>query len=287
MNIDEIRIDKDTDLLVVTVGLHRAFIAKGRLGLEAEQLYMHLQFTARLQETNQVKAKDVYLRRGLKLGIAKVKSLKSILKKMGLIDYVQARDELGRLGEQYILVKLMSRESAAAEMSYGWDEKHTAGTEIRSTGSSQQMLKERKRKERAASKKNNPLALYEKTMQEMQSAYKERYGVNLVIPNKTKAAELFAEVGSDDILICAFRIYLDERSEWLLQNKHPWPTFLSQLTQWCAKARDNHKPKEISQLKKCPQCGWVVEGSVVSCTTCGVDMASVKPNEPAHTFSSN
>lgn len=109
---ENVRIDRDQDMLLCSVGQYRQFLAQGALGIEALGLYLHLQFTARVQATNQVWAKDSYLRKGLQIGQAKLKRLKAILHNMGLIEYVQQRGADGRLAERYIRVRLWASERA-------------------------------------------------------------------------------------------------------------------------------------------------------------------------------
>jgi len=67
-------------------------------------LYTHLYYTARLQNNVQVLAKDTYLMKGLSIGQGVLKRVKSDLKKIGLIEYVQKHTN-GRLDDVYIKVK--------------------------------------------------------------------------------------------------------------------------------------------------------------------------------------
>ena len=71
-NIENILIRKDGDLLFCTVGLYKLFLSQ-KGGHEAFQLYIHLMFTARLQETNKVWAKNSYLMKGVGMGVPKLK----------------------------------------------------------------------------------------------------------------------------------------------------------------------------------------------------------------------
>lgn len=87
------------------------FLAHKRIGHEALGLYLHLMFTARLQETNQVKANSEYLCRGLRIGKVKLRTLKALLHKLGLIEYVQRRNTNGQITEQYTKLKLFTEES--------------------------------------------------------------------------------------------------------------------------------------------------------------------------------
>ncbi|OHE63871.1 MAG: hypothetical protein A2001_01535 [Treponema sp. GWC1_61_84] len=107
--VANIRIDKDQDIIPITVGLYRLFLQAGACGQEAQALYMHLIFTARLQETQQVRANNVYLSRGLGWGLARIKAAKAWLADAGLIQYVRARGEGGKLGEVYIRLAMLPR----------------------------------------------------------------------------------------------------------------------------------------------------------------------------------
>jgi hypothetical protein len=123
--IAELKIHKDDDIIPISVGLYKLFLAGGSAGLEAKTLYEHLIFTARLQETQQVFANNEYLRAGLQWGIAKVKKAKAWLVEAGLIEYVQYRDIRGTLSGVYIRIKFMlSRETLNEKLSHiapdGW-----------------------------------------------------------------------------------------------------------------------------------------------------------------------
>ena len=113
-DISAIRLDKDQDIIPLTVGLYRLFMASGPAGREAMDLYIHLIFTARLQETQQIRANNVYLARGLSWGIAKVKAAKAWLAEAGLIEYIRTRGPDGLLGEVYIRLRFLPRASTTA-----------------------------------------------------------------------------------------------------------------------------------------------------------------------------
>lgn len=111
--VSAIKLDKDQDIIPITVGLYRLFMASGAAGREAMDLYIHLIFTARLQETQQVRANNVYLARGLEWGQAKVKAAKAWLSEAGLIEYVRTRSDDGQLGEVYIRLRFFPRAEKA------------------------------------------------------------------------------------------------------------------------------------------------------------------------------
>jgi hypothetical protein len=107
-----ISIDED-QLPGITVGLYKAFLKRGKDGMEALEVYQHLLFTYRLQHTNQIWATDEYIAKGVHIGLVKVRKCKSILKSMGLIDYIQKRDK-NRFGKTYILLHLLPNPGAGS-----------------------------------------------------------------------------------------------------------------------------------------------------------------------------
>ena len=130
--VSNICLDKDGDLLFLTVGMYKLFLSQ-QGGHDAFQLYMHLMFTARLQETNQVWARDTYLMKGLGIGTPRLKKAKALLKKLGLIEYVRNRKEDGTLDKVYIKMNFVTREPTTGIIIHPVDS-HT-------TGASRQMLK--------------------------------------------------------------------------------------------------------------------------------------------------
>ena len=100
-----LNIDED-QLPGITLGVYKAFLKRGKDGIEALAVYQHLLFTYRLQHTNQIWATDEYIAKGVHIGLVKVRKCKSILKSMGLIDYIQKRDK-NRFGKTYILLHLL------------------------------------------------------------------------------------------------------------------------------------------------------------------------------------
>jgi hypothetical protein len=104
---NNIRIDLDSDIIFMNVGRYKFFMSRLKEGgRDAMLLYMHLQFTARMQGTKSIKANNVYLMRGLSMGKEKIKKAKAFLHKHGMIDYKQERNEDGTVGEGYIIVHM-------------------------------------------------------------------------------------------------------------------------------------------------------------------------------------
>jgi hypothetical protein len=110
--VSDVILNKDDDLIFLTVGMYKLFLSKAG-GRDARDLYLHLMFTARMQETNQVWANKTYLKKGLSLGDTRLKRAKALLKKLGLIEYVQPRKK-GKVEKVYIrLTKLWSWQTIA------------------------------------------------------------------------------------------------------------------------------------------------------------------------------
>jgi uncharacterized phage protein (TIGR02220 family) len=140
---EKVEIEPEQDIIFISIGLYKLFLAKEG-GRDAFNLFMHLQFTARLQNTRQVWAKDKYLLNGLKMGKVKLKKAKSFLRRHGLISYIQRKKKDGTFLETYINIRHAypvklpggTKNVPAVDL--------TGGIENRPTGDSPQIPKERK-----------------------------------------------------------------------------------------------------------------------------------------------
>ncbi|MFP4526720.1 MAG: hypothetical protein ACLFNL_10055, partial [Bacteroidales bacterium] len=70
-------------------------------------LYTFYYYTAKWQKTNQVKATNTFVAKGLKWSIETVKKYKKQLKDIGLIEQVCSRDESGKVTGHYVMVKFV------------------------------------------------------------------------------------------------------------------------------------------------------------------------------------
>lgn len=102
--MDNVSMNCWDDLLWITMGKYKMFMSHGKDGIDALTVYLHLMYTARLQGTNSVYAKDIYIRNGIHLGSAKLSKAKALLYGMGLIKTVERRDESGKIIGKYIEV---------------------------------------------------------------------------------------------------------------------------------------------------------------------------------------
>ena len=119
---DQFIMNCDEDFIVVTVGLYKFFMAHGKDGLDAKQLYDHLVFTSRVQGSKSVKANLQYIKNGLGWGNAKIKKAKAFLSAAGLIEYVKTKGEAGLFDGQNILIRTRWDEESLAN----WLEKKRA-----------------------------------------------------------------------------------------------------------------------------------------------------------------
>ncbi|MDC7234561.1 MAG: hypothetical protein PQJ58_15125 [Spirochaetales bacterium] len=131
---NQFELDCDNDFLIVSVKMYKFFMAHGKDGLEAKQLYDHLLFASRVQGSKAVKANVNYIKNGLGWGVAKVKKAKAFLSAAGLIQYSQNQGKDGQFGDHKIILKstwdaesLMAWIQKKAERS---GQNDTGGTEI-------------------------------------------------------------------------------------------------------------------------------------------------------------
>jgi hypothetical protein len=154
---DQLSVDVNRDTLPpITVGLYRVFIAKGRRGLDALQVYQHLLFNYRLQHTDTVQATNGFIERGLRMGESKVKAAKSLLRSMGIIEKNKLyRDTSGRVipGQSYVKLNLLPNPGKTIGPEIAPMEKSpekAIGPENHRVGSGPQMLEEDKRETNTA-----------------------------------------------------------------------------------------------------------------------------------------
>ena len=297
-NIENIRVNKDGDLIFCTVGLYKFFMAHGRPGLQAKQVYDHLMFTARLQETNQVKANLKYLQTGLDLGRDKIKAAKTFLHEHSLIEYVQNRDETGSYREQYIKLNFMPTATStkkAQEQTRPTESPLTGGldssppdrwTRTPTDGSERQMLKKKKRNTGGEKGENPSLPISPKAEEKNTSKY------------RSIVDTINASVSWDEPLrVTAIRATFDDlkktnqlRIEYLLyaakQEGSPrhFHQALKDADYWVSwKQRIDNQPDPPS-LKFCKTCGKRFDSPMSFCTDCRND--EFGSNDPSYDIES-
>ena len=100
--VEKFYVDPRQDLISINVGLYEAFLSKNRAGRDALQMYWHLLYSYRRQQTNRVWATDTFLMAGRAMGENRIKKAKALLVSMGIIAYRQDRGEKGRMAKRYI-----------------------------------------------------------------------------------------------------------------------------------------------------------------------------------------
>ncbi len=139
-------LDDEYEPMVISPKLYEFFIANGAEGMDAFLVFTHLLYTAKRQHTNQVWAALEYLKKGLSLGIPRIKAAKSFLREHGIIEYKQDSDETGKRLKTYIRIKYLRNPGEKADPAEETQSK-TGGIENhppanRTTGSRRQMLEE-------------------------------------------------------------------------------------------------------------------------------------------------
>lgn len=93
-------VESDQDIIFVTVSKYKLLLSHGTIGLDAYVLYSHYMFTARLQESNIIKATRKYVKTGLSWGNDRFYKAKNLLIGLGLISEVERQN-----GYKYIQVR--------------------------------------------------------------------------------------------------------------------------------------------------------------------------------------
>jgi hypothetical protein len=99
----DVHTDAREDILWITAGKYALFMQHGKTGIDAMALFMHYQFTATLQKTNQVWAADVYCRRGLDWGRDRFEKAKALLLELKIIQVHQTKKN-GKFDKSYVKI---------------------------------------------------------------------------------------------------------------------------------------------------------------------------------------
>lgn len=132
---ESIHPEYNNELIGTTLEKFKLFMANGKLGIDAFLVYSHLQFTAQIQKTNSVWAKDTYIMAGLKMSRPRLQRAKGLLHRLSLISYRKARDEKGVFTGWFITVH-----ASRAVLSSHPQGTFTSAMDSHYTGCGQQML---------------------------------------------------------------------------------------------------------------------------------------------------
>ena len=114
---EKVMMDIEDELLWITVSKYALFMSHGKTGIDSLALFMHYQFTARIQKTNSVWANDVYCRQGLEWGRDRFERAKCLLLDLGIIEIIKTKKENGDFGKAYIKVKTKKVELEPSDIS--------------------------------------------------------------------------------------------------------------------------------------------------------------------------
>lgn len=105
LNKTEILTDVHEEPLWITTGKYALFMSYGKIGIDSMALYMHYQFTATLQRSNQVWAADKYCREGLDWGRDRFEKAKQLLTDLGIIEIIKNKNSKGQFGKSFVKLK--------------------------------------------------------------------------------------------------------------------------------------------------------------------------------------
>jgi hypothetical protein len=138
------------------------------------------------------------------------------------------------------------------------DPTQKSGTET--TQKSGQSIKKRKKE------KSAHISVWKEALSECRRLYNEKYSVGLQIAPWPATLTAFEAVGiSQAEISAAFKIYLADPAEVLTKEKHPWRTFLSQLSTYAAKAKG---AAVKAPARYCPKCKQIEASNSTVCTIC-------------------
>mgnify|MGYP000850623855 FL=1 len=103
-NYDNVFFEDGEDIIFITLNKYKFFMANGKLGRDAKDLYEHYMFTGKIQKTNTVHAVNNFCGSGLTMSKERIVEAKKFLIDSGLIEIVTKRDDLGKITGHYVKV---------------------------------------------------------------------------------------------------------------------------------------------------------------------------------------
>jgi hypothetical protein len=295
---EQVHIDPEKDLIWTTVAEYEFFMAHGRLGMDGLSVRQHLIYTARRQNNNRVRATTTYIVNGTRVSEKRVKAAKAFLLEHGFIKYHQAEPAKGApyMGKMYIEVRFPPLTGGPYETQQTgsphrtqqtggpYETQQTGGVEstpaestpaestpAESTPAESTPAQKGSRNslgEKKEEKSTAPLFPYKKALEECRKLFHQKYEVGLRIPHDV-TVKAFREVRlSNNEIIAAYHLYLADKADFLTKEKHPWRTFLSQLSTYAAKVKGAVK----APARYCPKCGEVETSNSRTCLKCNVEL---------------
>lgn len=256
-------VDENQDHLPpLTVGMYRAFVAKGRAGMQALMVYLHLLFTYRLQRTDHVYATNDYIQRGLGMGERIIKNAKGLLRKMGLIETIRRRDDKGRIAKTYLKLNLLPNPGANT-IGAGIVPLDTIGAVFHPVDLDRKCLKKKKK---MLEEENRDVGAdsYPHNFESWWNIYPRKKEKRSALA-KWKAA--IRAGASERQLLAAARNYAAECKKEGRQDKYikHAATFLSHTEPW----KEYLVAPRFGLLRACPHCQKEQEHTGADCLFCG------------------
>lgn len=148
---DMLAVDVNQDSLPpIVVGLYRAFLARGKVGLDAYMIYSFLLYTYRWQHTDKVWATNDYIEKALKMGERRIRVAKSLMVKMDLISIVREKDNKGRITKTFTRLNLLPNPGIPTSATGALVDSDSPADRFHTGGPAPQLLEEETKKSGAS-----------------------------------------------------------------------------------------------------------------------------------------
>ena len=104
VNYDNVFFEDGEDIIFITLNKYKFFMANGKIGRDAKDLYEHYMFTGKIQKTNTVHAVNKFCGSGMNMSKERIVKAKKFLVDSGLIEIITKRDESGKITGHYVKV---------------------------------------------------------------------------------------------------------------------------------------------------------------------------------------
>ena len=215
---NEVILDEHFNPLLISTGQYELFMSGGKVGIDALSVYLHLQYTARRQHTNQVWANNKYIQAGVSMGELRLKAAKVWLKEKGIIEYVQPKDSATKkFGKTYIRLNYIHTAKTVEKAVNNAETHQIAGGLVsappvsRTTGNSEQMLKlnnEMLKVKKEGEGEEPPPSFHSK----IGEALNKHAAGTMLSATTCKAIDEFAEKNGEKALNAVVKSYVDEKT---------------------------------------------------------------------------
>lgn len=228
--------------LVINEGLYDAFMKQGKIGNDLISLYLLMIKTSNNQETNTIYCTDTYIKKNTHLSNKRIKEAKSLLHKMGLIQFIHRRSEAGQFSKTYIHIiwssKLETLEKKIEEAESYNEDKENKVVEIKTLDNRRVKTRPHRKHKHTYSNKINAynkrrvITLnnnHTKVFGQLGSLYYQKYKQSLPdIKNRGLLNSILSSNDHNSVISC-FKNYLIDDSGYLSRAKHHPNIWLKQF----------------------------------------------------------